>query len=229
MVKQYRKKKSAYRGVSVQRTLMLVVISFFSGYLIASFVDIGQLSAWLDSLGTKSSQLVSAPQLAHSNPVVKPKLEFYTLLTTNHSAAPVPAPPLPTASTAKTSPSTAATTSHAVSTNATPQATAKLETKSQLQPQLQSQPKPVTLKEIPGRQGYTIQVAALRVKQDAERMKATLLMKGFEVNITSVASNGVIWYRVMVGSFASRAQAERTQSILARRERVSGIIRKMET
>lgn len=229
MVKQYRRKKSAYRGVSVQRTLMLVVLSFFSGYLIASFVDIGQLSAWFDSLGTQSSQLVSAPQLAHNNPVAKPKLEFYTILTTNHSAASVPAPPLPTVAAAKTSSASVATISHGATSSTVPHSTARLEIKPQPQSQLPIQTKPVMQKEIAGRQGYTIQVAALRVRQDAERMKASLLMKGFEVNIASVASNGVIWYRVMVGTFASRAQAERTQSILAHRERVSGIIRKMET
>lgn len=225
MTKQYQRRQAVSSGRGLLQTLMLVCVSFFSGYLAASYLDIGRLGNWLSSLAPASSQLVPTPQMAsHAQ---KPKLEFYTLLTANHGAVAVPPPPAPVVATrtpapavvAKAPPVAAQTT--VATQRAAPSNTSLIRgTKSDAQS--------VAPKATVAKFGYAIQVAALRTQQDAERMKASLLLRGFRVNVSPVASNGGTWYRVMVGPFTSRAQAEETQSVLVRRERMNGMIRKMD-
>ncbi len=214
MTKQYRRRNTASSGGGLLRSLMLVCVSFFSGYLVASYLDIGRLGNWLSSLAPESSRLVSAPQLASHTQ--KPKLEFYTLLTANHGTVAIPPRPAPIVAKAAPVAHTTVATQH-VAPAITVQAR---ETKPNV--------KTVAQKALAAKLGYTIQVAALRTQQDAERMKASLLLRGFQVHVSSTASNGVTWFRVMVGPFASRAQAEETRSVLVHRERMNGMIRKMD-
>lgn len=220
MAKQYRRRNTVSSGGGLLRSLTLVCVSFFTGYLVASYLDIGRVGNWLSSLAPESSQLVPAPQLAsHAQ---KPKLEFYTLLTANHG--PVPVPPRPTPSAAPSAPVVVAKAESVAHTAVAVQRVAPASTSQvrQTKPEIKAvAPKTVASARV----GYAIQVAALRTQQDAERMKASLLLRGFQVNVSAIASNGATWYRVMVGPFASRAQAEETQSVLVRRERMNGMIR----
>jgi cell division protein FtsN len=214
MAKQYRRRNTAASGRGLLRSLMLVCVSFFSGYLVASYLDVARLGNWLSSLAPESSRLVPTPQLASHTQ--KPKLEFYTLLTANHGAVAIPPRPAPIVAKGA---SVAHTT---VATQRVAPATTLLahETKPEV--------KSVAQKASAAKLGYTIQVAALRTQQDAERMKASLLLRGFQVNVSSIASNDATWYRVMVGPCASRAQAEETQSVLVHRERMNGMIRTLD-
>ncbi len=236
MVKTYRKKNSMTSGGALLRPLMLVVVSFFSGYMIASFVSLKQVGEWLGSMAPAHSKLVSAPQLAQHDQKAKPKLEFYTLLTTNHNAAAVPLPPShPAAATSGVnvsgsinSPNTVIKADPAAHPTVITSSVAQVEHTNIDTRSINPQAKAPEQKSASTNLGYSIQVAALRNRQDAERMKATFLMRGLEVNIRPIASNKVIWYRVMVGSYVTRAQAEKMRMILARRDRVNGMIRKMD-
>lgn len=222
MTKQYRRRNTAASGGGLLRSLMLVGVSFFSGYLVASYLDIGRVGNWLSSFAPESSRLVPTPQFASHTQ--KPKLEFYTLLTANHGA--VPAPPRPAPIVATNTPPAAAKIAPATHTTV---ATQRVSPATILQARAtKPEVKSVAQKAVIAKAGYTIQVAALRTQHDAERMKASLLLRGFRVNVNPVASNGVTWFRVMVGPFASRAQAEETQSVLVHRERMNGMIRKMD-
>lgn len=222
MATTYRKRHVATSGSGLLRSLMLVCVAFFSGYLAASYVDLGYFGRWVMSLRPETSRLVSAPQLTSHAP--KPKLEFYTLLTANHGA--VPPPPLPVIVNNK--PGTATQPVIVAKAFTVQPGTHVNSATALLAHEIKTEVKSVTQNPQASKQGYTIQVAALRSLQDAEHMKASLLLRGFPVNVSSVASNGLTWFRVMVGPFASRAQAEETQSVLVRRERMNGMIRKMD-
>ncbi|MCA0403625.1 MAG: SPOR domain-containing protein [Proteobacteria bacterium] len=74
---------------------------------------------------------------------------------------------------------------------------------------------------------FLIQIASFRNRQDAEKLKASLILKGFDVNVAMATQNQANWYRVIVGPFASRNDAMKTQNILARNERIQGMIRKV--
>ena len=220
MAKQYRRRQAASSGGGLLRSLMFVCVSFFSGYMVASYMDIGRLGNWLSSLAPQTSQLVPTPQLAtHTQ---KPKLEFYTLLTANHASVAVPPRPVPTP--AHNTPAVVEKSATIAHTTVAMQQHVAPVTTGQARP-VREQIKPAAPKSMPAKVAYTIQVAALRTQQDAERMKASLLLRGFQVNVSTIASNGITWYRVMVGPFASRAQAEETQSVLVRRERMNGMIK----
>ena len=211
MAKQYRRRNAVSSGRGLLRSVMLVCVSFFSGYLVASYLDIGRVGNWVSLLAHESSRLVPAPQLVRHTQ--KPKLEFYTLLTANHGAVSIAIPPPPAPIVA---------THTAVATQRVAPAHTLLAGESN--PDVKS----VAQKALTAKLGYTIQVAALRTQQDADRIKALLLLRGFQANVSTVASNGVTWFRVMVGPFASRAQAAETQSVLIRRERMNGMIRTLD-
>lgn len=204
---------------------MLVV--FVAGYLSASFIDVRQLMAWVNTQTAATNSLNATRQVAQQNSQLpKPKLEFYTLLTANHAASataqaathnPAVVPqPLNKAS------ELAAAKAKTVVTPLTPAAVTKIIAQS-----TKKLPIPRVTQPMVNKLNYAIQVAAFRTRQDAEQMKASLLLKGFEANVQAIASGRVTWFRVMVGPFASRELAVKTQTVLARRERVSGMIRQM--
>jgi cell division protein FtsN len=240
MANQYRKRSSRRSSGDALRSLMFVFIAFFAGYLTATYMNMGKVGEWLGLMGPESSRLVPTPRMASSHESLpKPKLEFYTLLTSNNHAV----PPKPTAAATTTasvtqSPPSANVTRVAVAGNAAP-TTVKAAPVVQavaVTPQIalkSSQPTKQMVNAMAqstaaAKFGYSIQVAALRTRQDAERMKANLLLRGFAVNVNPITTRGAIWYRVMVGPFASRAQAEKTQILLASRERMNGMIRRMD-
>ncbi|MFN2436671.1 MAG: SPOR domain-containing protein [Desulfotignum sp.] len=56
---------------------------------------------------------------------------------------------------------------------------------------------------------YTIQVAAFKSFRDAVTQMAELEKKGFTANRTAKELDGITWYRVRIGAFASRDAAAR--------------------
>lgn len=79
------------------------------------------------------------------------------------------------------------------------------------------------------KQQYVLQLASFQRHEDAEQMLAALVIRGFEANIKTITQQGVSWHRVVMGPFASRLQAEKVQGTIAQSERISGIIRRMES
>jgi len=218
MEKQYQRREKNSSNGGISRNLLPVLLAFFSGYLISAYVDIGKLAAWLN-IHTPPSMLASVPQFAQRSSVPKPKLEFYTLLTSNNNptgskiAVPPPASAIP-----QPQPVVAATTKP----NSAPVVATTLATTAKAV-------KPVKAPQALVTNGtYTIQVAAFRAESDADHMKASLIMKGFDANVSVVASQGVTWYRVRVGRFKSHEQAVQTQMQLSQQGRVKGMIQKVD-
>lgn len=74
--------------------------------------------------------------------------------------------------------------------------------------------------------GFTVQLAAFNRRGEAEKMKAALTLKGFQVSVVVIEQNHAAWYRVILGPFASKEEAEVAQHAIAERERIHGMIRK---
>jgi len=61
---------------------------------------------------------------------------------------------------------------------------------------------------------YVLQVASLKNSDDAEELKAKLLLMGYDVAIESQKESGSKWIRVTVGSYERRTLAEKDQRLL---------------
>ena len=76
---------------------------------------------------------------------------------------------------------------------------------------------------------YVLQLASFQRREDAEQMLAGLVMRGVEAKIKTITQQGGAWHRVVVGPFASKTQAEKAQGAIAHSERITGMIRRMES
>lgn len=234
MTTHYRKRYAREApGLPLSRRLAFLSAAFFVGYFCASFIDFQQLSAWLNTHSPFDSHSTEKAPLARKSALApKPKLEFYTLLTSNHgtplvsSSAPAQLSVSTPAKVANVKPITAAVNdARNINTTQPPVMMAKPVFAKATAPTV-NKPAPSVIKV--SKLAYTLQVAAFRTRQDAEHMKASLLLKGFDTSVIAIESQHVPWFRVMVGPFASREQAQKIQTLLARRERMNGMIRKMD-
>lgn len=62
---------------------------------------------------------------------------------------------------------------------------------------------------------YILQVASFSKFSDADRLKAQLTLRGFDVKIESTKIKGAVWYRVRTGSYADFAQAQKAKQQFA--------------
>lgn len=242
MAKDYGKRNSARqnRG-SVSKQLLLILVCFLCGYLSASFFDYTTISNWVNTQLAQQGVVIPTKPAVKEAQLPKPKFEFYTLLANenNNPTAPtsngaVTAAPsnttaaINTASKTQTPTSTmakAGTTSTSVNpgnlaatkTLAVAASAATLEVSKQTVP-----------KAVADKGNYLVQVAAFKSRQEAERMKGSLVLKGFEVSILTVTQQNMSWYRVNIGPFPSKVLAQKAQGEIARREHIVGMIRRMD-
>ena len=78
------------------------------------------------------------------------------------------------------------------------------------------------------KEAYLIQIAAVTRRGHAERLKASLTLKGYGVMIISPTDTKSNWFRVVIGPFHSRPEAEKAQLNVARTEHIQGMIRKID-
>ena len=71
--------------------------------------------------------------------------------------------------------------------------------------------------EPPG-DGFVVQIAALRERSEAEAIVARLSGKGYRAYLLAPAAGGAAVYRVRVGKFKSRREAEATAGRLEKEE-----------
>ncbi|MFC3908521.1 SPOR domain-containing protein [Legionella dresdenensis] len=218
-----RKRQTRERS-NAPKQFLLVVASFLCGYLVASVFDFASLTSWVNKQVQEHSgkQTPQQPVVAKKPELPKPKFEFYTLLAKD-SKTPVsayrPAPQAQHQEPAKVVPPSSAAAiarapQSAVVTTQQPQKAAVAESK----------PVPVPA----AKESYMVQVAAFNKRQDAEHLKASLVMQGFDVSIGQISQRNTNWFRVVIGPFHSRADAEKAQITVARSERMKGMIRKMD-
>lgn len=194
-----RKQSRSKQSASHRSYFLPVLLAYLFGYITASFF------AWDDVKSMMGAKLVSQGTLVQTasqkENLPKPKFEFYTLLSEEST----------TSSQKNTSPLKA---SAKKSLPQVPVETAKPVAENKIKSQPSS--------------AYLVQVASFRNQADAERMKASLILKDFKVMVTHVHRNQKDWYRVMIGPYNSRIDAEKAQVSIARSEHVMGMIRKMD-
>lgn len=224
MAKDYVRRRESRKRSNAPRQFLLVLASFLGGYLTATVFDFTSLTAWINKqvLAHQNPQQPEIKPVAKKPEPPKPKFEFYTLLAKD-SSVPTVNRPLP-ATVAKANPSTVEpmTNPSAASvstTNPHPLDIGVVESK------------PVTASANPaahGKESYLLQIASFNKRPDAEHLKASLTLHGFDVIISPTAHGNVTWYRVIVGPFNSRSDAEKAQITVAKSERMKGMIRKMD-
>lgn len=134
----------------------------------------------------------------------KPKYDFYTLLPGSEVIVPPEAvdqaPPTPAAK------------------PVTPEEAAKIDTaraEAALAGEVPPPPPPVIAK-APVTTTYFLQAGSFRRKDDADSVRAQIIMLGQSVNVESGKVRDETWYRVLVGPFATREALNKSQSTLSK-------------
>ncbi|MBN9231581.1 MAG: cell division protein FtsN [Legionella sp. 40-6] len=230
MGREYNKRTTRGR-TSTPNQLLIILVTFFLGYLTATVCDIDTISRWLDKqvMAHNEERNSSEPKKERiaEKKSAKPKFEFYTLLTNDEAGR----KEKPTAQTQLAS----HPVNHAQeqTTNTPPVQNLQLAANSAAKAAPVAAPavkvaeaKPISPAiAVPARGSFSVQVAAFKARQDAEHMKGLLTLKGFNVSVNPInhPSRG-LWYRVMVGPYANRALAQKAQVDLARTERLKGMV-----
>lgn len=218
MAREYATRRSRSHGGPHQ--FLVITVSFLLGYVAASFFSIETINRWINTQvlapheTLKAEKKLQSPQTAISH---KPKFEFYTLLT-NEKTSGQQLAEKPTATIKAPSPSNSA------------------------RPVFSSEPLTVKPSTSPTQQAnnnannsrgvksesvstYLVQAASFKARQDAEQMKGTLILKGFNAYIIPVVhpTKGN-WFRVVIGPYKNRGLAQQAQMSLVRNEHLHGMI-----
>lgn len=76
---------------------------------------------------------------------------------------------------------------------------------------------------------YLLQVGSFRSDQDAETMRADLMLMGIDSYSEDVEVKGEQWYRVMAGPFGNRSKMNKAQDILVSNNIKSIVVKKTIT
>lgn len=213
MAGNYRKKNAPRENSNRLGQLFLVLGVFVAGYMSASLYNLASLSSWLDThvLSNRGIQAITKPALQQAQ-LPKPKFEFYTLLANERIA--------------ESKSSSAAATNPAL---AAAEPVKNLPLHAPLAPVAAvASVGPAPVVSADSKIAYLVQVASFKSMREAERMKVALVMKGFDVKIAMVSQQQINWYRVIIGPFGSKSQAQEAQLAFARSEHIMGMIRKMD-
>ncbi len=210
MARNFNQKKQANSGARFSRQLLLVLAAFLIGYLTATVFSFTELSQWLSKRTSTAEKKPVDARKHRESP--KPKFEFYTLLSKDNKGE------RGSKVVYSKQPSTGIT-NHAVRTNVTvqssiPSALKAVETK--------------TKASAAHNDKYIIQVASFSKNSDAQSLKASLLLRGFDTSISAFTHNGSSWYRVVLGPYSSQVAAEKAQSTLLQSDKLKGMIRKIQ-
>jgi DedD protein len=196
------------RGLSA-RYLVLVFLVGVAGC--AVFFSLGFLVGYSERTSRSAGPTEEVRPSGVIPPTVNAPLE--TVQTTGHETAPInprnaASEPSPTQSVAGEKPTT---------DRAAPQAPQPVSLRTDAQAATRAMPAASVL----GREvetGYTVQVAASRDKQDAEKLVKELKSRGFAVFVVRPEYSGAKdnLYRVQVGPFATREEAQKVRDRIAK-------------
>lgn len=198
--------------------LMLAFVSFVFGYLIAIVFDFNQLSSWVSTKffsKNSSQQLVSKTDAQIKKELPKPKLEFYTLLSQDSSS--LNKQKSGNHPTLLAKPKESATVNLSL-TKDLPLHEPLARKTNDLKVAVSSN---LTEK-------YLLQVGSFKFRNEAEKMRVQLVMKGFDASVVEANHQGVNWYRVVIGPFASKVEAQKLQMSIVKTEHINGMIRKAD-
>lgn len=134
---------------------------------------------------------------------VKPKYDFYTLLPESEVIVPPDALPPETPATPPTTP-------------VTPEEAAKIDAaRAEALLNGQTPPPPPVVAKAPVTTQFFLQAGSFRKQQDADKVRAQVILLGQSVQVESGTVREETWYRVLVGPFATREQLATAQKQLA--------------
>lgn len=243
MTRELRARRSSQTGGLSQ--IVWIFAAFVFGYITAGFYDLSSLSRLVERMQDKQMSAKHAASKPEIMEVPKPKFEFYTLLTKDSQGNIKRMVP------ETRSQQTANSKAHAVqqparleqtAQNASSQTLTAVTTLKQRPPVAVSRPldpivsqpqvdKPIiikpkqTLAVVKGT--FLIQIAAFNRRDDAERMKASLLLKGYDASVVAYARPGTHWFRVVIGPYHNKTDVEKIQTSLYQRHHIRGIVRQM--
>lgn len=187
---------------------MLAFVAFVFGYLVATVFDFEHVHGWINSKIQAKKADDKVPQETTASKIVpKPKLEFYTLLSQDGYKL-----------------------KEALSAQ-------QVDPPKDLHTATKQLPVPSTVSQAPKQLGtqvgadvtrYILQVGSFRSRAEADKMRADLVMKGFDVTVVASKDLQDQWYRVMVGPVSSMKEAESLKYSLANREHIDSMIRKVD-
>ncbi len=154
----------------------------------------------------RSNSPASVPKPATDEPN-KPKYDFYTLLPESEVIVPPDALPPATPPVAEVKP-------------VTPEEAAKIDAEraqAALNGQVPPPPPPVVepVAQAPLTTQFFLQAGSFRRKDDAESVRAQIILLGQSVRVESGTVREETWHRVLVGPFTSREQLAQSQKALA--------------
>ena len=166
-----------------------IVLAFVIGYLLSTVYDVAKLKNFLEvSLFEKVFKQATPLKVVKTpESLLKPKFEFYTILTKGEDEI----------------------TSYSMPTNiSTKILTSKIPTFKTL---LNNNKKHDSLEAH-----YLLQVAAFTRLEDARKVQADLFAKNFQANIVEASINNITWYRVSLGPFKTKEDVEAAKQAIAR-------------
>lgn len=208
MAKEYARRQATRESGGVFKSASLVLVAFFCGYLSASVFNLSQLTTWLNAQLAQTGSAPIAKPLQKQAVLPKPKFEFYTLLTKDK---------VPTVSVSQ--PTTPAVMPVAIAAVAATPKQASI-----------AMPSPPHMDPVVSaiKNGFFVQVGSFRSRQEAERINASLRLKGYSVSLINATPQNGNWFRVVLGPYTNRELAKKAQIAVAQREHVMGMIRKMD-
>jgi len=230
MARDYGTRRTARGKSSGPHQFLVVTVTFLLGYLTASVFDVQTISHWMNTQVLASHQDSSSQpnKVTHQTAQIppKPKFEFYTLLANEKGAAAAQA------NRAATTTPTATTPAANTATVTQPQTLATAGTTQVNTATVDTQPpavahvaegKPLGPAKI-SKGAFLVQVASFKVRKDAEHMKGSLTLKGFDVTIVPINHAGGNWFRVVIGPYANKGLAQHAQMTIAKNEHLKGMV-----
>lgn len=164
----------------------------------------------------------TAPAAKSHNGPAKPRFDFYTVLHDQEVRVSEDDPVLagsknpPTASTPVT-PTEPARTAPAVA-SATPPGKPPTSDKTA------ESPKPVASET--GKERYLLQVGSFTQPEEADRLRAQLLLLGLQASVQKIPRDGQTWHRVQVGPFSSQEQLNTARRSMSQQQ-IESIVLKL--
>lgn len=219
MARDYgRKMPARSSSTKTSAKIILILASFLVGYLTAAVFDFSSLTAFMKQHFLKEKPMIQAK--AKKKETIKPKFEFYTLLSKDTNAL-VPVNKVqPTKEIAQAKPM--------VREAGTLPSEAKISSSNPTKPAEVVESKPLIVPKVDKKVGtYLVQVAAFNRRQDAEHLKASLVLTGYDVNLTPFLKNNITWFRVIIGPFSSQGEAEKAKLTIAHSHKMQGMVRRV--
>lgn len=226
-------RRQSSRRKSAPGQMLSIVAAFLLGYFAATVMDVNSLNQWFQREVLANKDEPEKPKQVDSKPrqqaeLPKPKFEFYSLLTKEQRSekqivknAKVNAQESAEKTAVNVQTNPAVSQSKLATVNPQPVKTTKVAV-------VEAKPVSAALPKVASKENFVVQVASFRTRQDAEKVKANLILRGYDVSVVAVNTAQGAWFRVLLGPYNNRLAAEKNLTNLARSEHIKGMLKRMD-